>query len=176
MARFRNQRLGAAQPRREMAVKSFRIACGEFIGVSDVDREELEKPGMALVPQGIPAAEGMFAARSRGSSMEPRIRNATWCLFHTNVVGTRQDRIVLVEDQSNIGGDRYTLKKYHSRKIYSSDGTWVHEEILLLPLNPRHSPIRLENDGTYRICGWFVGTVSRIQRIEPLRYRYIAEE
>src|SRR5260370_39422596 len=137
MAAFRNQRLGAAQPRREMEVKSFRIACGEFIGVSDVDREELEKPGMALVPQGIPAAAGMFAARSRGSSMEPRIRNATWCLFHTNVVGTRQDRIVLVEDQSNIGGDRYTLKKDHSRKIYSSDGTWVREGVVLLCLTSR---------------------------------------
>src|SRR6266853_4379494 len=142
---LRNQKLGPAQRRHEMEVKAFRIACGEFIGVSDVAREELERPGMALVPQGISYAEGMFAARARGSSMEPKIDDGTWCLFHPNVVGTRQDRIVLVEDQSKIGGDRYTLKKYHSRKIHSSDGTWIHEEILLLPLNREHAPLRLEN-------------------------------
>src|ERR1035438_6925885 len=34
MRRFRNQRLGVVEPRREMEVKGFRIACGEFIGVS----------------------------------------------------------------------------------------------------------------------------------------------
>jgi hypothetical protein len=33
------------------------------------------------------------------------------------VVGTRQHRIVLVEDQRKTGIDRYTLKKYYSRKI-----------------------------------------------------------
>jgi hypothetical protein len=174
--RFRDQRLGAVRPCREMEVKGFRIACGEFIGVSDVDGEELEKPGTALVPQGIPWAEGMFAARGRGTSMEPKISDGTWCLFHPDVVGTRQDRIVLVEDQNKIGVHRYTLKKYRSRKIDSPDDTWVHEEIVLLPLNPGHSPIRLESEGTYRICGWFVGTVSRIQRIEQPRYRYFAEE
>jgi phage repressor protein C with HTH and peptisase S24 domain len=59
----------------------------------------------------------MFAARARGSSMEPKIDDGTWCLFHPNVVGTRQDRIVLVEDQSKIGGDRYTLKKGHSGNL-----------------------------------------------------------
>lgn len=141
-----------------------------------VGREELENPGMALVPQGVPCAEGMFAARGRGSSMEPKISDGAWCLFHSDVVGTRQDRIVLVEDRSKIGVHRYTLKKYHSRKIDSPDGSWVHGEILLLPLNSGHSPIRLESGGTYRICGWFVGSVSRIQCIEQPRYRYFAEE
>lgn len=83
---------------------------------------------------------------------------------------------MLVEDQSRIGVDRYTLKKYHSRKVYSADGSWMHDEIVLLPLNPAHSPIRLENEGNYRICGWFVGSVSHIQRIEPLGYQRVAEE
>jgi phage repressor protein C with HTH and peptisase S24 domain len=174
--RFRNQMFGTTQSRREMEVKGFRIACGEFIGVSDVREEELEQPGMALVPQGIRYAKGMFAARSRGDSMEPKISDGMWCLFHPDVVGTRHDRFVLVEDQSKISGDRYTLKKYHSRKMYLSDGTWRHNEIFLLPSNPGHSPIRLENEETYRICGWFVDTVSQIQPVEQFQYRYVAEE
>jgi hypothetical protein len=121
--RFRNQMFGTTQSRREMEVKGFRIACGEFIGVSDVREEELEQPGMALVPQGIRYAKGMFAARSRGDSMEPKISDGMWCLFHPDVVGTRHDRFVLVEDQSKISGDRYTLKKYHSRKMAPGDIT-----------------------------------------------------
>jgi hypothetical protein len=154
-----------------MAVKEFRIACGEFISVSDVEREELEVPGTALVPQGIPYVEGIYAARARGTSMEPKIDDGAWCIFHPDVVGTRQDRIVLVEHQSKSGVNRYTLKKYHSRKIYLPDGTWAHEEILLLPLNRVHLPIRLEDEGAYRICGWLVDSVPQIQRIEQPWYR-----
>jgi hypothetical protein len=92
------------------------------------------------------------------------------------VGGSRQDRNVLVEDQSKIGGDRYTLKKYHSRKVYLPDGTWTHDEFLLLPLNPGYPPTRLDGDGVYRICGWFVGTVAEIERIDPPQYRSIPEE
>jgi hypothetical protein len=81
-----------------------------------------------------------------------------------------------VEDQSSIGLDRYTLKKYSSRKVDSPDGTWVHEEIRLLALNRSHAPIRLQPEGSYRVRGWFVGAVPRIQRIKPPRYRYVAED
>jgi len=35
-----------------MEVKAFRFACGDFIGVGDVEKEELERPGWALVPKG----------------------------------------------------------------------------------------------------------------------------
>ena len=156
-----------------MEIKEFRIACGDFIGLTDVNRNEWEKPGKAVVPGGVSWSEGMFAARARGGSMEPKIRNRTWCLFHLDVVGTRQHRIVLVEDRRKSGIDRYTLKKYFSKKVESRDGTWVHEEIWLFPLNPGFSPIRLENDGTYRVCGWFVGAVSRMSHIRPFPYRYV---
>jgi len=159
-----------------MEIKEFRIACGEFVGLGDIGRTEWEKPGWALVPYGTLWSEGMFAARARGRSMEPKIRNRMWCLFHPDVVGTRQHRVVLVEDRRKSGIDRYTLKKYFSRKTYGLDGTWEHEEIWLLPLNPGYSPIRLENDGVYRICGWFVGAVSRIHRIQAMCYPYFPAE
>jgi len=170
---FPNRGPGSTRRRREMEIKEFRVACGEFIGLSDVGWNEWEKAGKALVPLGVSWTEGIFAARARGNSMEPKIRDRAWCLFHPNVVGTRQHRIVLVEDLNKSGIDRYTLKKYLSRKIDFRDGTWAHEEIRLLPLNPGFSPIHLKNEGTYRICGWFVGAVSRIRRVKAFRYRYV---
>ena len=176
MSYFRNRISGSTRIRREMEIKEFRVACGKFVGLSDLGRNEWEKPGKALVPLGVPWAVDMFAVRARGDSMEPKIRNRMWCLLHPDVVGTRQHRIVLVEDQSKNGIDRYTLKKYLSHKVYSPDGTWKHEEIWLLPLNPGYSRIRLEDDGVYRICGWFVGAVSRIRRVRDFRYRYVPTE
>ena len=176
MAVFRSQGSGPAERRREMEIKEFLVACGEPVGLSDIERELWEKPGMALVPTGIRYADGMFAVRSWGSSMEPKVRDRMWCLFHLDVVGTRQDRIVLVEDQSSIGLNRYTLKKYFSRKIDFPDGTWAHEEIVLLPLNRSYGRIPLLADGSYQVLGWFVGAVSRIHRVKPPRYRYVAED
>jgi hypothetical protein len=173
MSHFRNRGSSRTLCRLEMDIEEFRVACGEFIGLGDMGRNEWEKPGKAVAPAGISWTEGMFAARARGHSMEPRVRDRTWLLFHPDVVGTRQHRIVLVEDRSKSGMDRYTLKKYFSRKTDFRDGTWAHEEIWLLPLNPGFSPIRLETEGTYRICGWFVGAVSRIRRVKPVRYRYV---
>jgi hypothetical protein len=108
--------------------------------------------------------------------MLPRVRDKDWCIFHPDVVGTRQDRIVLAEDQSKMGGDRYTLKKYHASKIYSPDDGWEHDEILLLSLEYGHPHIRLEENGAYRICGWFVGSVPEIGRIECPEYLDFAEE
>ena len=172
MSYYKNKS-GGTRIRREMEIKEFRVACGEAVGLGDISREEWERPGKALVPPGTSWSEGMFAARARGMSMEPRIRDRMWCLFHPDVVGSRQHRLVLVEDRRKSGIDRYTLKKYFSRKIYLPDGTWKHEEIWLLPLNPEYPRIRLEDDGVYRICGWFVAAVSRIHRVKQIRYRYI---
>ena len=160
MGYFRNRTSGGTRLRREMEIKEFRVACGEFAGLSDIRRKDWERTGKALVPYGASWAAGMFAARAGGDSMEPMIRNRMWCLFHRDVVGTRQHRFVLVEDRSKNGIDRYTLKKYFSRKINSPEGTWEHEEIWLLPMNPEFSAMRLEDEGNYRICGWFVGAHS----------------
>src|SRR5438105_11944466 len=106
-----------------MQVKAFRIACGDFISESDVEKGEMEKEGTALLPEGFPLQENMYAARARGTSMEPFIKHETWVIFASQRIGTREGQIVLVEDRSKIGEDRYTLKKYHSTKNYFPDGT-----------------------------------------------------
>ncbi|MBP6782166.1 MAG: DEAD/DEAH box helicase family protein [Verrucomicrobiales bacterium] len=86
---------------------------------------------------------GMFIARVRGHSMEPKIKDGSWNLFRPCPAGSREGRIVLVQfnsmgDPEN--GGRFTLKKYHSAKTVSEDA-WQHDRIELLPLNPDYDPI-----------------------------------
>jgi phage repressor protein C with HTH and peptisase S24 domain len=155
-----------------MEVKAFRIACGLFLDVSDTDRADLEKPGWALIPKGIPYSKNVFAARGIGTSMQPRIPDGSWLLFVPDTGGTRHFQIVLVEDVSKPGMNRYTLKKYFSIKKPSGEN----EDIYLLPLNRlEHAPIRLDREGDYYIRGRFVGRVEHIERVEPFRYEPIDE-
>jgi superfamily II DNA or RNA helicase/diadenosine tetraphosphate (Ap4A) HIT family hydrolase/HKD family nuclease/SOS-response transcriptional repressor LexA len=89
---------------------------------------------------------GMFIARVRGHSMEPKIRNGSWNLFRPCPAGSREGRIVLVQfnsmgDPEN--GGRFTVKKYHSVKTVSEDA-WKHDSIELLPLNPDYDPISVD--------------------------------
>jgi len=86
---------------------------------------------------------GMFIARVRGHSMEPKIKDGAWCLFRPCPQGSREGRIVLVQFNSRgdlENGGRFTVKKYHSDKSVTEDG-WKHEQIELLPLNPDYDPI-----------------------------------
>lgn len=86
---------------------------------------------------------GMFIARVRGHSMEPKIKDGSWNLFRPCPQGSREGRIILVQfnsmgDPEN--GGRFTVKKYHSAKTVSED-VWQHDRIELLPLNPDYDPI-----------------------------------
>jgi phage repressor protein C with HTH and peptisase S24 domain len=69
-------------------------------------------PGVLLKPC-------MFVTRVTGTSMEPIIPDGSWCLFRPCPVGSREDRIVLVQFASPAVGEnggRFTVKKYHSEK------------------------------------------------------------
>ena len=162
---------------REMEVMPFRVACGEFIGSSDVAKEELEQAGFALVPEGFPYQPGMFAVHARGTSMQPRVNDKDWCIFFRDIGGTRQNRIVLVEEIDPTGLERYTLKKYRSDVEHLPDGTWTHRAITLWPLNgSQHLAIPLDGNGDYHIRGWFVGCVRHIQRVEKYQYESFSQE
>src|SRR5258707_1898986 len=78
-------------------VESFRAGCGEFIGMGDLEKEEVEKPGLAVLPEHIRYQEGMFAVRAKGTSMLPKILDGDFCFFIPDLGGTRLNRIVLVE-------------------------------------------------------------------------------
>ena len=86
---------------------------------------------------------GMFIARVRGHSMEPKIKDGSWNLFRPCPQGSREGRIVLVQFKSR--GDlendvRFTVKKYQSVKRVTEDD-WSHEQIELRPLNRDYDPI-----------------------------------
>ena len=81
--------------------------------------------------------DGMFVARVVGKSMEPRVPDGSYCLFAGPVAGSRQGRTVLVRLRDEIDpetGERFTLKRYRSRKTEDENG-WRHVEVVLEPLN-----------------------------------------
>ena len=109
--------------------------------------------------------------------MLPRIEDGAWCIFVPDIGGTRNNRIVLVEDRSRIGVVRYSLKRYRSKILRLKDGTWLHLGITLWPLNAsEHTFIPLEVNGDYDIRGWFIDSVRQISRIPDYEYEPMGEE
>ena len=97
--------------------------------------------------------DGMFVARVVGESMEPRIPDGSYCLFAGPVTGSRQGRTVLVRLRDEVDpetGERFTVKRYRSRKTEDENG-WRHEEVVLESLNPDFDPIVIATDYERRI-------------------------
>ena len=91
----------------------------------------------------------MFVAQVVGQSMEPVIPDGSWCLFRAPVEGTRQGKTVLVQLHDSLDpetGQRYTVKRYGSRKAQAED-SWQHTRITLRPANPNYEPIVLIDTG-----------------------------
>jgi type I restriction enzyme R subunit len=108
--------------------------------------QQVEPDGWVAPSTARQLSEGMFVAQVVGRSMEPRIPDGAWCLFRSQVTGSRQGRIVLVQHQSiqdlEAGGS-YTVKRYESEKEADGRGGWRHKVIRLLPENPDFEPIVL---------------------------------
>jgi len=88
---------------------------------------------------------GMFVGQVVGKSMEPAIPDGSYCLFAAPVEGTRQGKTVLVQLRDATDpetGNRYTVKRYESKKGRSGD-SWRHAKITLKPINPDSQPIVL---------------------------------
>jgi phage repressor protein C with HTH and peptisase S24 domain len=104
--------------------------------------------------------EDMFAATVVGRSMEPRIADGSLCLFRRGVVGSRQGKLLLIENfrESPDGGGRYTVKRYRSEKKYGPDGEWEHERIVMEPLNPEFQTWELYPED-FRVIGEFVSVL-----------------
>lgn len=88
-------------------------------------------------PDGMRLDPGVFAAHVVGHSMEPLIPDGSLNLFRLHPVGSRQNKILLIERFGvTAESARYTVKKYTSSKVYTGEEEWRHEAILLKPLNP----------------------------------------
>jgi len=136
-----------------LPVYSLEAAAGKFGG-----GYEAKEQGWIKVDIARKLNKKMFVAKVAGKSMEPRIPDASYCVFMTDVVGSRQGKIVLVQHHdigdSETGGS-YTVKKYKSEKRYEKDGTWFHEKIVLVPINKDYEEIVIRNcaEGEFKVIG-----------------------
>ena len=143
-----------------LPVYDLEAACGYFGNGS-----EAEPKGWTKIDSG-KLNRNMFVSKVVGKSMEPMIPDGSYCLFQANVVGSRSScRAVLAQWNTPIDSDtggKYTVKKYTSKKKYEADGSWEHEEITLLPINPAYKPIVIpsSNDGEFMVIAEFLRVVS----------------
>ncbi len=114
------------------------------------------------LPFPISVKEGYFVCKVVGESMNKKIPNGSYCLFHQDFGGSREGKIVLVEStniQDSDFGSGYTVKEYHSKKAIDNDG-WTHSSIILKPLsdNPNYDDLILEEEDLidFKVKGIFV--------------------
>ena len=106
-------------------------------------------------PEGMRIDQGVFAAYVVGRSMEPRIPDGSLNLFRLHPVGSRQNKILLIQrfgvtDESA----RYTVKKYTSKKVSTGEDEWQHERIRLEPLNPEFEAWDVEPEDFAVVAEW----------------------
>ena len=129
-------------------VYDLRVAAGGFGPSSRADCL-----GWVESPTGRRPDERHFAARVYGRSMEPLIPDGAICLFRSDVAGSRNGKILLVQhhaisDPEN--GGSYTVKKYRSLKVRDADAggedAWTHAAIQLVPMNAEFPSIWINPD------------------------------
>lgn len=131
---------------------SLAVAAGKFL-----ENQEVEEEGWEEAPSELRLTKELFVARIQGRSMEPKIPDGSLCVFRQGVTGSRQGRLVLVEQRGGGANDRYTVKRYASEKAQRDDGTWSHEKITLMPLNPDFEAWTLDpEEEKFRIVAEFV--------------------
>ena len=133
---------------------SLRVAAGKFL-----ENEEISAQGWVETPEGLRLTPDMFVAQIEGHSMEPLIPNGSLCVFRAGVAGSRQGRLVLVENLETTGNNRYTVKRYLSEKLQDEEG-WMHARIRLESLNPEYPSWDLDpEEEKYRIIAEFVSVL-----------------
>ncbi|MEZ5352575.1 MAG: S24 family peptidase [Bryobacteraceae bacterium] len=113
-------------------------------------------PSWVEVPESTRVANGMFVAKVVGRSMEPVIPDGALCVFRGSVTGSRENRLLLVENRDSFE-HRYTVKRYKSlKRTDAGTGEWTHARIRLEPLNPDFDPWDLGEESELRVLGEFV--------------------
>lgn len=135
-----------------------KIAAGDFSDSQVLDDAAIE---WVALPDNIRLQPGYFVAQIQGESMNRRVPNRSWVLFSTEMRGSKQGRMVLVE-RNEVGdpeeSGRYTLKIYDARKREEADEI-VYEQVLLRPdsIDPGFKPIELNlEEGDALIRAWVV--------------------
>lgn len=137
-----------------------RAACGYF-----GDGEAIEPSGWIQVSGIGHLNRNMFVVRASGNSMEPKIHDGDYCIFNANTPGSRMNKIVLVQHRAIYdpdNGGAFSIKKYTSKIKYNDNGEWFHETIILLPLNSKFQPIKINDIDAdeFQIIGEYIGTIN----------------
>jgi type I restriction enzyme R subunit len=125
---------------------SLKVAAGYFR-----EGDRLVEPEAWVVPNGrTKPASGHFVAQVVGQSMNRRVPSGAYCVFRYPVEGSRNGRVLLVENRAITDPDLEgptTLKIWESTKVETGDGSWRHEEIRLVPDTTAsgYEPIVLRN-------------------------------
>lgn len=132
---------------------SIKAACGAF-----GNGEIVDEIGWIKVNKTGRLNRNMFIVRASGHSMEPIINDRDYCVFRSNVVGSRNGKIVLVQHYNHYDSDNagsYSIKRYTSEKKVDKDtGEWSHQKIILSPENKKYTPIILnEEDENFMVIG-----------------------
>jgi phage repressor protein C with HTH and peptisase S24 domain len=141
----------AVEPfRTHVPLYSLRAAAG---GLGEEMQSEAED--WVRAPEGMRLDPYLFVAHVVGNSMEPRIPDGSLNLFRFHPAGSRQNKILLIQrfgamDESA----RYTVKKYTSRKTFTGEDQWHHEQIRLEPLNPEHQAWDVEPEDFAVVAEW----------------------
>jgi SOS-response transcriptional repressor LexA len=130
---------------------SLRAAAGKFL-----ENQEVTAEGWIEAPEGLRLEPDMFVAEIAGHSMQPTIPDGSLCVFRYGVTGSRDGRLVLVENLETGGNNRYTVKRYRSTKLVTEE-SWRHSRIRLESLNPEYPSWDLDPDEEkFRILAEFV--------------------
>lgn len=136
--------------RTHLPVYTLRAAAGPF-----GEHMEVEPEGWEEAPAALRLTPDMFVAHVTGRSMEPHIPDGSLCIFRYGVTGSRNGRLVLVEHYGEAGENRYTVKRYRSRKAVTEE-SFERESITLEPINPDYKPWDLLPDSPIRVIAEFV--------------------
>ena len=94
-----------------------------------------------------------------GRSMEPLIPDGSLCLFRPHGGGSRNGQKLLIEKfGSSDATAQFTVKVYRSEKRVHEDGSWEHERIRMIPLNPEFEEWNLTPD-EFKVIGEFVAVL-----------------
>jgi hypothetical protein len=103
------------------------------------------KFGEEFTPE--PGQSNEFVLTVVGRSMEPTIPDGSLCLFRRYTGGSREGRVYLIERAGDLNEtSRYSVKRYRSRKEYTSEEDWHHVSVMAVPDNPEFESFELRED------------------------------
>jgi phage repressor protein C with HTH and peptisase S24 domain len=112
---------------------------------------EVEAEGWVRAPERLKLDRNMFACHVVGRSMEPLIPDGSLCLFRGSVVGSRQNKRLLIQRMGVTDSTaEFTVKKYTSKKVHSGEDEWQNVSILLTPLNPEFEAMKFGPEDEHR--------------------------